>query len=497
MTEATPTFPSPFGPIADRTATSFPTLELTERVVLLIDVSRSMSQGDYPPTRLRAAKQAALAFIDRKLGIDESDQVAVVAFAGRARVLTKLQRVDLGRAGVEKSVARLKISYSGTQMGHGLRKAASLLDIPLGIKGDPKKGMAIAQKKGMASFVRRIVVLSDGENMGGPNPIETAERLKQSGVVIDCIGIGERGEGARRGEGLDELMLRSVASPGRYKYIRDTSTLLYHFESLADKVTEEWDSMSVDTDLKSPGAANAKGMAGNEPMARKRPLWRRALVGVRTVFVQLAFALVPSVILGVFVLPYAMDLEMAPDDLEAWAAPWAATAGMGFVGAWAVRLGSFGIRSFSGVLAALVGVGVGYGLGAYVLAESASVAQEWVTDDPLPHAIALGAGALVVVLGSVATPIQLVTGVTRVPRPWALLDRRRYGFFVIKEGSPYMGHQCLNEKDEWTVFTIGDKVVVCPVCGQAHHADCWIWNGGHCYGGDTPCPGERPVPRAY
>jgi hypothetical protein len=391
----------------------------------------------------------------------------------------------------------LKISYSGTQIGHGLRKAASLLDIPLGIKGDSKQALASAKKKGAPSFVRRIVLLSDGENIAGPDPVETAERLKQSGVVIDCIGIGERGEGARPGEGLDEKMLMAVASPGRYKYIRDTSTLLYHFESLADKVTEEWDSMSVEIDFKSPGGLNPKGLPESERLTPKRPLWRRALVAIRTLFVQLAFALVPSVILGVFALPYALDLEMAPDDFEAWAVPWAATAGVGFVAAWAVRLGSFGIRSFSGLLAALVGVVAGYGLAVYVLAETSSAAQDWVTADPLPHAIALGAGALAALLGSVATPIQLLTGFTRMPRPWALLDRRRYGFFQIKEGSPYIGHQCLNEKDDSTVFKIGDKVVVCPVCGQAHHADCWIWNGGHCYVGDTPCPGERPVPRAY
>ena len=73
--------------------------------------------------------------------------------------------------------------------------------------------------------------------------------------------------------------------------------------------------------------------------------------------------------------------------------------------------------------------------------------------------------------------------------------RRPLPFTKLKKGSPFIGRQCLNEKDDQTVFKIGDTVVVCPVRGQAHHADCWVWNGGRCYGGDTPCPGGRPVPR--
>ena len=82
-----------------------------------------------------------------------------------------------------------------------------------------------------------------------------------------------------------------------------------------------------------------------------------------------------------------------------------------------------------------------------------------------------------------------------MPRPWALLERRRYGFTRLAEGSPYVGRQCLNEKDGTTAFKAGDRVVFCPECQQPHHADCWVWNGGHCYGGDTPCSGHRPVPR--
>ena len=53
----------------------------------------------------------------------------------------------------------------------------------------------------------------------------------------------------------------------------------------------------------------------------------------------------------------------------------------------------------------------------------------------------------------------------------------------------------LNEKNEETKFRVGDAVVLCPVCQQPHHVDCWLWSDGHCYGGDTPCRGSRRVPR--
>jgi hypothetical protein len=486
---------SPQSPSGQPEDSSFPTLELTERVVLLIDVSRSMSQSDYPPTRLQAAKQAALAFIDKKLGIDESDEVAVAAFAARGRVITKLARVIDSRDSIEKSIRRLKISYSGTQIAHGLRKAASLLEIPVDIKEGDKGGKAaaviakVAKKGGANTYVRRIVLLSDGENIGGPDPVETAVRLKQAGVVIDCIGIGERGLATRVGDGLDEKMLMAVASPGRYKYIRDTTALLYHFENLADKVLGEWDSISLESDFK-----NAS-IAAERRVSLREPLMKRVRGAARDFVIQLSFGIVPSAILGAFGIRYAFESIGDPGDVAAWYLPWLTAAWVALIAGWVVRLGVYGVRTQSGLYAALLSSVAAYALGIVAFAGAVDDGWRWVSDRPAFHLASLGIMFAAASLSFAFSPQRMLASLKSLPRPWELLLRRRFGFTTLKADSLYIGRQCLNEKNDETVFKAGDRVVFCPVCGQPHHVDCWIWNGGHCYGGDTPCPGNRPVPR--
>src|SRR5512139_3684813 len=53
-------------------------------VMLALDVSRSMIQDDIPPSRLGAAKEAALSFIHRQKA---DNQIGVVAFAGIAQLV--------------------------------------------------------------------------------------------------------------------------------------------------------------------------------------------------------------------------------------------------------------------------------------------------------------------------------------------------------------------------------------------------------------------------
>ena len=463
-------------------------MERTERVVILIDVSRSMSQSDYPPTRLQAAKEAALAFVDKKMGIDESDEVAVVSFSAKGRVVSSLGRVGRTRESVQHKVARLKISASGTQMGHGLRKAASLLDIPLDVKGGGKGSLDALKRRGQGrsgDYLRRIVVLSDGENIAGPDPIETASRLKRSGVVIDTIGIGERGHAIDPGYGLDEKMLRAVASPGRYKYIRDSSTLLIHFEDLAEKVAGEWTNMSGDeVDLPSWVDPKAKGQV--RPMVEKK---QSRLMQVRGAFPGPFVQMVVGFFVGVFGVRYA--LETTPGS---WVLPWLSALALGLIIAWSMRLSGHRIKMAVSAPIALVGALGGYVLALMAQTGSAVAGLDRLTGDVAPHALSLALSAVAVGVGLLNTPRQLATRAERLVLPWYLWKRRRYAFFNVQAGSPLIGQVCLNEKDHTTAFTLGDRVVLCPVCGNAHHVDCWIWNDGHCYGGDTPCPGERPVP---
>ena len=65
-------------------------------IILAIDVSRSMCSTDILPSRLEAAKAAALKFVEQQ---DGNAQIGVVAFAGFA-VLVQPPTKEIGRAHV-------------------------------------------------------------------------------------------------------------------------------------------------------------------------------------------------------------------------------------------------------------------------------------------------------------------------------------------------------------------------------------------------------------
>ena len=82
------------------------------------------------------------------------------------------------------------------------------------------------------NLTRRIILLTDGETCDPESCIIVARRLKQRGVIIECIGIA--GSPAE----VDEALLRKIASPDesgspRYYFIKDSSELIKKYESMA------------------------------------------------------------------------------------------------------------------------------------------------------------------------------------------------------------------------------------------------------------------------
>jgi Ca-activated chloride channel homolog len=64
------------------TSTTVPAGQAT--VMLSIDISRSMLQTDIPPSRLRAAEQAAMSFVQSRAS---NTQIGIVVFAGFAQLI--------------------------------------------------------------------------------------------------------------------------------------------------------------------------------------------------------------------------------------------------------------------------------------------------------------------------------------------------------------------------------------------------------------------------
>jgi hypothetical protein len=83
--------------------------------------------------------------------------------------------------------------------------------------------------------IKRIILLTDGEHLGGISPIDIANKLKSIGVTIDCIGIG--GSPME----VDERLLKQIASRNpdgsiRYCFIGDQQKLLKKYRSLAHHI---------------------------------------------------------------------------------------------------------------------------------------------------------------------------------------------------------------------------------------------------------------------
>jgi Ca-activated chloride channel family protein len=196
--------------------------EVTARsgaVVLCIDTSGSMSSTDVQPSRSAAARDAAGAFV---AGLPAATRVAVVAFASEAIPLGPLVR---DRDAVRDQLDRIPAPNGATAIGSALAAAARLL---------PPGGR------------RAIVLVTDGVNNRGADPLEAARTLGTRGVTIYTVGIGTNGSGqivpgTSEEAGLDEDALREIAREGNGSYARvaDAAALRARLDALATTVVRE------------------------------------------------------------------------------------------------------------------------------------------------------------------------------------------------------------------------------------------------------------------
>ena len=177
----------------------------------VLDVSGSMRDSDYPPTRLDGGICATLAYTDARGKACPGDRVAVVSFNDAAHVVLPWTAIT-DRRGIGRALHRLTAD-GGTDLAEGLRAALSLFT------NRPPAGRR-----------RHAILLTDGQ---GGEPLEMAIRLKERlGVVIDVVGIGGSPDV------VNETLLRQVATTDpdgfcHYRFIKDTQTLSEHYTQLA------------------------------------------------------------------------------------------------------------------------------------------------------------------------------------------------------------------------------------------------------------------------
>ncbi len=162
------------GPLA-----SIPVGHEAGTVIVAMDVSNSMGATDVAPTRLQAAKTAAIAFVNAQ---PDNVNIGVVGF-DQGAITSSLTSSD--RGATVTAISALRVS-GGTSLGAAiLASLTAITGKPVVIAADgtvPKFGYW-----GSAS----IVLFSDGEDQASPDAaVAAATAAENAGIHIDTVGVG-------------------------------------------------------------------------------------------------------------------------------------------------------------------------------------------------------------------------------------------------------------------------------------------------------------------
>lgn len=147
-------------------------LEQDSDYVIAIDMSASMTAQDFPPTRVDAAKEAAIRFIDE---LEGAAHIGVIAFSGAVLVE---EPPTLDREAARQAVRRVHVrTISGTDIPGALITGTNLL---------------LPHEEG-----RVIILISDGSTTAGTFLEDALKRgvayAKEREVVVHAIAIGDDG----------------------------------------------------------------------------------------------------------------------------------------------------------------------------------------------------------------------------------------------------------------------------------------------------------------
>ncbi len=194
-------------------------------IVLALDVSKSMLARDLEPSRLEQERLLA-----RRLMRDmPADRFGLVAFAGRAYVLSPLTTDHGALALFVDALDPDIVSYGGSALSAAIRQATDH------VRGDGPDGARPA-----------VVLVTDGEALEQEAAVlEAVDRAAQLGVVIHSVGVGtpagslvpdfdprtgraegfvEDEQGERVVSRLGSELLRQIAERGGGQYVQLTES---------------------------------------------------------------------------------------------------------------------------------------------------------------------------------------------------------------------------------------------------------------------------------
>ena len=230
---------------------SLPRIEGT--VILTFDVSGSMSAEDIEPTRMEAAKAAALDFVEKQ---PSGVLVGVVAFSDGG---ISVQAPTNNRAETTATIERL-VPRRGTSVGNGILVALNSIAVSAGdapILSNPNLSAGetptpVTTPQGWYTSAV-IVLLSDGENNQNPDPASATDLAADLGVRIYTVGLGTPGgaditvEGFKVHSQLDEAVLQAIAetSGGQYYNASNAEDLRRIYNDLEPKLAIKEEEMEI------------------------------------------------------------------------------------------------------------------------------------------------------------------------------------------------------------------------------------------------------------
>src|SRR5215208_4610570 len=150
-------------------------------VVLVVDTSGSMRADDVKPTRLDAAREALLSFVDK---LPKRFRVGLVQFSETPQVLVEpTEDRELFRQSVD-----FLFPGRGTALGDGLVTGVRLATDA--VAEDPESA-APTQPGRTPSPAAAIVLLSDGaQTTGLAEPLDAADAARRAGIHVYTVALG-------------------------------------------------------------------------------------------------------------------------------------------------------------------------------------------------------------------------------------------------------------------------------------------------------------------
>jgi len=220
-------------------------------LLLVFDVSGSMAATDLAPSRMAAAKQAAIEFVQRQ---PASVRIGIVAFSDSGFAI---QQPTNDQAAILAAIERLQ-PERGTSLAYGILSALDTLftraeatRVYSDLTPTPTPSPTAAppgSNRGAA-----IILITDGENTAPPEPFDAAQLAADRGVRIYPIGIGSPSGVTLEVEGfmvhtrLDEPMLQQIAqlTEGGYFNATNAEDLRTIYDELDPQLVIRRESMEI------------------------------------------------------------------------------------------------------------------------------------------------------------------------------------------------------------------------------------------------------------